>query len=172
MRAPGLGEAFTSHCLLLPRGADTISSFSFPHCSGGKVSRQENNKDLGDCGGWWEMWGKLRGAPCVLGWRRRDVSILRGLGEPWPGSGGLSRGAEALALLPGSWLSQPSGALGLAAPPPQGPLYTLCPQTKQPTGLPQPQQKLEEGQLIGPPLLPHPTGLPFPTSRSFGEGSG
>lgn len=52
----------------------------------------------------------------------------------------------------------------------EAPLSTLGLQTKQPAGLPQPKQELEEGQLIRPPLLPYPMGLPFTTISVWGEG--
>lgn len=49
-------------------------------------------------------------------------------------------------------------------------MSTLGLQTKQPAGLLQPKQELEEGQLIRPPLLPYPMGLPFTTISVWGEG--
>lgn len=94
-----------------------------------------------------EAVGKLKGAPCLLGRGAEGCGYLEGLERGHgPAVEDLSKGSDAL----------PS----LEAPPPQGPFCTLGPQTKQPTGLPQPKQELEEGQLIGPPLPPHPMGLP------------
>ena len=87
-------------------------------------------------------------------------------------AGDLSRGSGALTLLPGAGLSQPTGASGLGAPPTQGLLFILGPQTKQPTDPPQPKQELEEGQLISFLLLPQAVGLSCNTISVWAEGRG